>query len=62
MLGKWNCRFIKEREALQKRIILGKFKGEGGWSSCNVRDSYEVGLWKAIKQDGMLLKANIVSQ
>ena len=41
-----------EREALWRQVICGKYgEEEGGRWSCEVRGSFGVGLWKAIKRD-----------
>ena len=49
-LLKWIWRFAKERDAFWREVICGKFGGlEGGWCSKEVRGSYGVGLWKAIR-------------
>lgn len=45
-----------EREALWKQVIYGKYgEEEGGWCSCEVRGSFRVGLWKAIKKEWDIL-------
>ena len=50
LLYKWIWRFAKERDAFWREVICGKFGGlEGGWCSKEVRGSYGVGLWKAIR-------------
>ena len=56
LLGKGNWRFVEDRGALWKQVISGK-NGieEGGWCSKVVRESYGVGLWKAIRKDWELL-------
>ena len=56
LLGKWNWRFVEDRGALWKQVISGKNAiEEGGWCSKVVRESYGVGLWKAIRKDWELL-------
>ena len=41
---------VNENESLWKQIISSKYDlQEGGWCSKGVRDSYGVGVWKAIK-------------
>ena len=52
LLCKWSWRFVVEREALWRQVICGKYgEEEGGRWSCEVRGSFGVGLWKAIKRD-----------
>ncbi|RVW49060.1 putative ribonuclease H protein [Vitis vinifera] len=50
LLGKWCWRFATKRESLWKQIIIGKHRAEEEeWCSREVRESYGVGEWKAIK-------------
>ncbi|RVX01293.1 hypothetical protein CK203_031217 [Vitis vinifera] len=52
-LCKWIWRFAKERDAFWREVICGKFgELEGSWCSKEVRGSYGVGLWKAIRLYG----------
>ena len=40
-----------QKEAVKKQVIDSKYgKEEDGWHFCEVRDVYEVGIWKAIKE------------
>ena len=51
LLGKWSWCFANEREAFWNKVIRGKYGEErGGWCSCDVREGYGVGLWKAIRK------------
>ena len=50
LLYKWIWRFAKERDALWREVICGKFgEFDGGWCFEEGRDNYGVGLWKAIR-------------
>ena len=42
-----------------KLVISRKFGEEGGWSTCEVREGYGVGLWKEIRKEGSLMLKNI---
>ncbi|RVW83717.1 putative ribonuclease H protein [Vitis vinifera] len=56
LLGKWVWRFANERKALRNQVIKGKYREEkGGWRSCETREAYGVGLWKAISKMGHLV-------
>ncbi|RVW33932.1 putative ribonuclease H protein [Vitis vinifera] len=49
-------RFANERKALWNQVIRGKYGEErGGWRSCETREAYGVGLWKAISKMGYLV-------
>ena len=62
LLGKGNWRFVEDRGALWKQVISGKNTiEEGGWCSKVVRESYGVGLWKAIRKDWELLANRVTS-
>ncbi|RVX20320.1 putative ribonuclease H protein [Vitis vinifera] len=51
--GKWVWRFANERNALWNQVIRGKYGEErGGWRSCEPREAYGLGLWKAISKMG----------
>ena len=53
LLGKWVWRFANEKRALWNQVIRRKYEEErGGWRSCEARESYGVGLWKAINKMG----------
>ena len=53
LLGKWSWRFANERKTLWNQVIRGKYGEErGGWSTCEARKAYGVGLWKAIRKLG----------
>ncbi|RVX14113.1 LINE-1 reverse transcriptase-like [Vitis vinifera] len=53
LLGKWVWRFANERKALWNQVIRGKYGEErGGWRSCEPREAYGFGLWKAISKMG----------
>ena len=60
LLCKLSWRFAVERESLWKLVISRKFGEEGGWSTCEVREGYGVGLWKEIRKEGSLMFKNIV--
>ena len=50
LLGKWSCRFVSERNPLWIWVIVGKYEQErGGWCTKEVREGYDVGVWKTIK-------------
>ena len=50
LLGKWFWRFVKERNPLWKRVIVGKYGiQEGEWCIEEVRGRYGVRVWKAIR-------------
>ena len=56
LLGKWSWRFANERKVLWNQVIRRKYGEErGGWSSCEAREAYGVGLWKAIRKLGHLV-------
>ncbi|RVW70862.1 putative ribonuclease H protein [Vitis vinifera] len=56
LLSKWSWRFANERKALWNQVIRRKYGEErGGWSSCEAREAYGVGLWKAIRKLGHLV-------
>ncbi|RVW17395.1 Transposon TX1 uncharacterized 149 kDa protein [Vitis vinifera] len=56
LLGKWSWRFANERKTLWNQVIRGKYGEErGGWSTCEARKAYGVGLWKAIRKLGHLV-------
>ena len=42
--------FASKGEALWKQVIDGKFRKEGGWHTCKMRDDYSVALWKLTKK------------
>ena len=44
LLGKWSWRFVRERNLLWKRVIVGKYEQEGGWCTKEVREGYGVGV------------------
>ncbi|RVW15066.1 putative ribonuclease H protein [Vitis vinifera] len=53
LLGKWVWRFENERKVLWNQVIRGKYGEErGGWRSCESREAYGFGLWKAISKMG----------
>ncbi|RVW79010.1 Transposon TX1 uncharacterized 149 kDa protein [Vitis vinifera] len=56
LLGKWSWRFANEKKALWNQVIRKKYGKEiGGWRSCEIREVYGVGLWKAINKVGQLV-------
>ena len=60
LLCNWSWRFAVETESLWKLVISRKFGVErGGWSTREVREVYEVGLWKEIRKEGSLMFKNI---
>ena len=51
LICKWSWCFAVEMEALWRQVMCGKYGEEaGGWQSCDVRGSFGVGLWKAIRR------------
>ena len=50
LLGKWVWRFANERKALWNQVIRRKYGEERGGRSCEAREAYGVGLWKAISK------------
>ena len=51
LICKWSWCFAVEMEALWRQVMCGKYGEEaGGWRSCDVRGSFGVGLWKAIRR------------
>ncbi|WJZ97788.1 hypothetical protein VitviT2T_016367, partial [Vitis vinifera] len=59
LLGKWVWRFAIERKALWNQVITRKYGEErGGWSSCEAREAYGVGLWKVISKLGHLVTSS----
>lgn len=41
---------MSERDPLQKQVIVGKYKlNNGGWYTKEVKERYEMGAWKAIR-------------
>ena len=60
LLGKWSWRFMSEGEPLWKKVIIGKYGvEERGWCSLEARDSYGIGLWKAIRKGWEAFKSKI---
>ena len=60
LLGKWVWRFANERKTLWNQVIRGKYGEErGGWRSCETREAYGVGLWKAISKMGHLVTPSV---
>ena len=56
LLSKWSWRFANERKALWNQVIRRKYGEErGGWSSCEAREAYGIGLWKAISKMGHIV-------
>ena len=56
LLGKWAWRFANEKTALWNQVIRRKYGEEkGGWRSCEIREAYGVGLWKAINKVGQFV-------
>ena len=56
LIGKWVWHFANERKALWNQVIRRKYGEErGGWRSCEAREAYGVGLWKAISKMGHLV-------
>lgn len=59
-LGKQSDNFISKGEPLWKQVIIGKFGvEEGGWWSLEVREGYNIGLWKALGRGWDPLKSKI---
>ena len=60
LLGKWSWHFTNEREAFWNQVIRGKHEEErSGWYSCEVREGYGVGLWKAIRKLWHLISSSL---
>ncbi|KAJ9691214.1 hypothetical protein PVL29_013405 [Vitis rotundifolia] len=56
LLGKWAWRFANEKKALWNQVIRRKYGEEiEGWRSCENREAFEVGMWKAINKVGQLV-------
>ena len=59
-LGKWTWHFATEREAYWNQVIRGKYEEDrGGWCSYEVREGYEVRLWKTIRKLGHLVSIRL---
>ena len=59
-LGKWTWHFATEREAYWNQVIRGKYEEDrGGWCSHEVREGYEVRLWKTIRKLGHLVSIRL---
>ena len=57
LLSKWSWRFVKERNPLWKRVIVGKYRmQEGEWCTKEVRGRYGVGVWKSIRNGWEVFK------
>ena len=51
LISKWSWHFVVERGTLWNDVIRAKHREqEEGWSSCEVRERYDMGLWKAIRR------------
>ena len=63
LLCKWNSCFVNESGAPWKQVISQKY-GEDvvGWHSCEVRERYGVGLWKAIRKERDLFSSKLSFQ
>ena len=60
LLCKWNWRYANEREAFWRRVISHKYGEEdGGWRAREVNERYGVGLWKAIRNEWLLLDGRL---
>ena len=47
----WWLRYAHKYDSLQKKIIQGKFRGDGqGWSTLEVTETLGVSLWKDIRK------------
>ena len=56
LLCKWSWCFAVEGEAFWKQVICGKYgEEEGRWHSCEVRERFRVGLWKAIRREWVVM-------
>ena len=56
LLCKWSWCFAMEGEAFWKQVICGKYgEEEGRWRSCEVRERFRVGLWKAIRREWVVM-------
>ena len=52
LLGKWSWRFVRERNPLWKRVIVGKYgQVDGGWCSKEVREGHGVEGYKRLMRD-----------
>lgn len=59
LLCKWCWHYASEGDWLWKKVIKGKYREEGGWRSCEVRDPFKVGLWKTISKEWDLFSSNV---
>ena len=60
LLCKWNWRFANERGVLWNQVIRGKYGEErGGWCFREMREAYDVGLWKGIKMESDIVRTRI---
>ena len=51
VLCKWSWCFMNEKEFFWNQVVRGKYGEEQrGWCTKIVKDSYGVGVWKAIKE------------
>ena len=52
LIYKWSRHFANKRGVFFNQVINGEYGEErGGWRSRQVREGYEVGLWKEIRKD-----------
>ena len=57
LLSKWSWRFVKERNPLWKRVIVGKYRTqEEERCTKKVRGRYGVGVWKSIRNGWEVFK------
>ncbi|KAJ9677520.1 hypothetical protein PVL29_022489 [Vitis rotundifolia] len=58
LLGKWSWKFAVEGNSLWKQVIIDKYGvDEAGWCSKEVRGTYGVGVWKAIRKDWEIIRS-----
>ena len=59
LLGKRSWRFVKERDTLWKLVIIGKYGvQEGACCTKEVKGRFGLGVWKAIRNEWNVFKAN----
>ena len=59
LLGKWSWRLVKERDTLWKLVIISKYGvQEGACCTKEVKGRFGLGVWKAIRNEWNVFKAN----
>ena len=61
LLCKWSWQFTNERTSLWRKVVSSKFdENPGGWHTCDIKDGYDVGLWKEIGKEWSFFLQNAV--